>query len=301
MEVAPEVAAALAAGKPVVALESSVLAQGLPEPANREACDRMLRAIESEGAVAAITAVVRGRAVVGLAGPELERFLARAGIAKVAARDLAGAVTLGADGATTVSASLVLAARAGVRVFATGGIGGVHRNAPFDESADLIELSRRSIVCVCAGAKAILDLSATAERLETLSVPVVGFRTDRFPEFYSAGDAIPVGCRVESPEEIARLYESHVALGMPGAVLVVNPPPAEEALDRGVVQAAVATALEEAARTGIAGKDVTPALLDSVGRATAGESVAANVALLESNARLAARIAIALSAGEKNR
>lgn len=301
VEISPEAAGALAAGKPVVALESSVLAQGLPVPANREACDRMVRAIRSQGVVPAITAIVRGRAVVGLAGEDLERFLARDGVSKVAARDLAAAVALGRDGATTVSASLALAELAGVRVFATGGIGGVHRSAPFDESADLMELARRSVICVCAGAKAILDLSATVERLETLSVPVVGYRTDRFPEFYSAGDAIPVDCSADSPEEIARLYESHVALGMRGAVLVVNPPPAEAALDRAAVEAAVERALEEAARSGVAGKDVTPALLDAVGRATGGASVAANMALLESNAELAARVAIALAAGKKNR
>lgn len=294
-------AAALTAGKPVVALESSVFAQGLPEPANREACDRMLAAIARHGAVPAITAVARGELVVGLEGADLERFLARDGIVKVAARDLAAAATLGADGATTVSASLVLAARAGIRVFATGGIGGVHRGAPFDESADLIELSRNQVVCVCAGAKAILDLRATSERLESLSVPVAGFGTDWLPEFYNAGATIPVAWRVDSPEQVARLFERHCALGMPGAVLVGNPPPEEERLPADVIEAAVETALIALKKSGVAGKDVTPALLASVERATGGRSVATNVALLESNADLAARIAQALAAPEKNR
>ncbi len=299
MRVSAPVADALAAGKPVVALESSVFAQGLPEPANREACDRMLGAIARHGAVAAITAVVRGELVVGLEGADLERFLARNGIVKVAARDLAAAATLGSDGATTVSASLVLAARAGIRVFATGGIGGVHRGAPFDESADLIELSRNQVVCVCAGAKAILDLRATSERLESLSVPVVGFGTDWLPEFYGAGATIPVGWRVDSPAQVARLFERHLALGMPGAVLVGNPPPEDSRLAADVIEAAVEAALHELRSSGVAGKEVTPALLASVERATGGSSVATNIALLESNADLAARIAVALAAPKK--
>lgn len=301
MRVAPAVADALAAGRPVVALESSVLAQGLPVPANREACERMIRAVSREGGVPAITAVVRGSPVLGLDGDDLERFLGREGITKVAARDLAGAATLGLDGATTVSAGLVLAARAGVRVFATGGIGGVHRDAPFDESADLIELSRVPVICVCAGAKAILYLRATAERLETLSVPVVGFGTDWLPEFYCAGESIPVSVRVDSEEQIARLYARHVALGMGGAVLVVNPPPEAARLDRALVERAVSDAIAELRESGIEGKTVTPALLASVERATGGRSLAANLALLESNAALAARIAVALSAPEKKR
>ena len=301
VRVAPAVAEALAGGRPVVALESSVLAQGLPVPANRDACERMTRAIAANGAVPAITAVVRGRPVLGLDGDDLERFLRREGIMKVAARDLAGAATLGLDGATTVSASIVLASLAGVRVFATGGIGGVHRGAPFDESADLTELSRVPIICVCAGAKAILDLRATAERLETLSVPIVGFGTDWLPEFYCAGESIPVSVRVDSPDQVARLYGRHVALGMPGAVVVANPPPARDQLDRTLVARAVSAALAELSASGVAGKGVTPALLGSVERATGGKSLAANLALLESNAALAARIAVALSAPKKNR
>lgn len=292
-------AAALSDGRAVVALESSVLAQGLPEPANREACERMMRAIAGRGAVPAITAVVRGEMAVGLTGDELERFLRRDGIVKVGARDLAAAAALGLDGATTVSASLVLAALAGVDVFATGGIGGVHRDAPFDESADLTELSRVSVVCVCAGAKAILDLRATAERLETSSVPVIGYRTDWLPEFYTAGETIRVGFRMDSPEDIARLFERHRLLGMPGSVLVANDPPRESRLSAAVVTAAVSAALDEARAAGVEGKAVTPALLASVERATGGKSVATNIALLESNADLAAQIAVALAAARK--
>lgn len=296
---AAEVADALAAGRPVVALESSVLAQGLPVPANREACERMLRAVEAHGAVPAVTAVVRGTPVVGLAGAELERFLRREGVSKVAARDIAPAAALGRDGATTVSASLVLAARAGIAVFATGGIGGVHRDAAFDESADLLELSRVSAVCVCAGAKAILDLRATMERLETLSVPVVGFGTDWLPEFYCAGHAIPVAWRADSVEQVARMYERHRSLGLAGSIVVANPPPEASSLARGVIDAAIAAALGELRAARVEGKAVTPALLASVERATGGASVTANIALLESNAGLAARIAVALAAEKK--
>ncbi len=301
MLIAAEIEDAISAGRPVVALESSVLAQGLPVPANREACERMIHAVVSEGAVPAITAIVRGQPVVGLADSDLERFLRREGVSKVAARDLAAAATLGMDGATTVSASLVLAARAGVKVFATGGIGGVHRDAPFDESADLLELSRIPIICVCAGAKAILDLRATAERLESLSVPVVGFGTDWLPEFYSEGDSIPVGFRVDSPEQVARIFEQHLALGMSSAILVANPPPEGSRLSKEVIGAAVRSALGELQATGVTGKGVTPALLAAVERATGGGSVTTNIALLESNARLAARIAVALSASKKKR
>ncbi len=301
VRVGEEVADALAAGRPVVALESSVFAQGLPVPANREACERMVEAIVSHGATPAVTAVVGGRLVVGLADAEVERFLRREGIVKVGARDLAAAATLGVDGATTVSASLVLAERAGIAVFATGGIGGVHRGDALDESADLIELSRVSVICVCAGAKAILDLRATAERLETLSVAVLGFRTDWFPEFYCAGTTIPVSWKVGSPDQIARVYARHVSLGMPGAVLVVNPPPEAFRLDKAVVDRAVDAALAQVRRAGIAGRGVTPALLESVERETSGASLQTNIALLESNAALAARIAVALAAAEKNR
>lgn len=301
MRIADEVAGALSDGRGVVALESSVFAQGLPAPANREACERMMSAIAGQGAVPAITAVVRGELLVGLSGTDLERFLRRDGIVKVGARDLAAAATLGLDGATTVSASLVLAARASIDVFATGGIGGVHRDAPFDESSDLTELARVSTVCVCAGAKAILDVRATAERLETASVPLIGYRTAWFPEFYTDGETVPVSFRMDSPGEIARSFARHRVIGMPGAMLVANPPPADSRLSRAVVEAAVADALHEARAVGVAGKAVTPALLASVERATAGRSVATNIALLESNAELAARIAVALATPEKNR
>ncbi|MEJ7812646.1 MAG: pseudouridine-5'-phosphate glycosidase [Gemmatimonadaceae bacterium] len=292
----PEVADALHRGAPVVALESSVLAQGLPIPVNREAALRMTRAVRDAGAVPAITAVVGGTVAAGLTDAELERFLAREGVGKVSARDLPVAVSRGADGATTVAASLVIAHRAGIRVFATGGLGGVHREPPYDESADLTELARTSVVVVCAGAKAILDLPATAERLETLGVTVVGYRTWELPGFFTVATGIRVTARAESAAGIAAIYRAGLALGRPGALVVVQPPPAELALSAQVVDAAVERALERARAEGVRGAGVTPFLLAAVERETDGRSLEVNLALLESNARLAAGVASALAA-----
>lgn len=294
--VAPAVAAARTAGRPLVALESSVLAQGLPVPANREADRRMRDAVVAGGAVPAVTAVIRGVPTLGLEGEALERFLARDGVAKVSARDLPVVMAQGRDGATTVAAALALAARGGLDVFATGGIGGVHRDAPFDESADLAELARHPLVTVCTGAKSILDLPATLERLESLGVTVVGFGTDEFPGFFTARTGLPVPARVDTPEAVARIVRAARALGRPGGVLVVQPPPAAAALDAPLVASAVEEALATATAAGVRGPAVTPHLLAAVERATGGRSLAANLALLEANAGLAARIAVALAA-----
>src|SRR3954454_2910004 len=275
------VAAALADGRPVVALESSVLAQGLPIPSNREAAERMIAGVRGAGAEPAITAVVRGRCTLGLETDELERFLRRDGIRKVAARDLAVASAQGLDGATTVAASLCIAGATGVRVFATGGIGGVHRDAPFDESGDLLELSRTPMVVVCAGAKSILDLPATLERLETLGITVVGYRTDELPGFFSRTTGLQLQARAESPREVADIHRAARALGRSQATLVVQPPPADVALDGAVVDRAVERALTEARVSGVRGSAVTPFLLAAVERATGGQSLHANLALLE--------------------
>jgi len=294
----PEVAAALRDGRAVVALESSVLAQGLPEPVNREADRRMHAAIRARGAVPAVTAVVRGVPVAGLDDADLERFLSRAGISKVSARDLPWAIARGTDGATTVAAALCLCARAGIPVFATGGIGGVHRAASgvtFDESADLLELSRSSVVVVCAGAKSILDLRATVERLETFGVTVVGFRTGEFPGFFTAHTGLPVNAVADSAGEIAAAFHASRSLGRPGALLVVQPPPAALALEAGLVEHAVQASLAAASAAGISGGGLTPFLLAEVERATGGRSLATNLGLLEANAALAAEIAVALT------
>jgi pseudouridine-5'-phosphate glycosidase len=295
-----EVAAARAAGVPIVAFESSVFAQGLQAPANREAHQRMNRAVRARQAMPAVTGVAAGRALVGLDDTTLERFFAGRA-RKVSARDLGYAIASGADGATTVAGALAIVAAAGIDVFATGGIGGVHRSggggSAFDESADLLELSRTGAIVVCAGAKAILDLPATVERLETLGVAVVGFRTDEFPGFFTARTGLPVPARCDSAAEVARTFAAGRALGRPGALLVVQQPPAGEALDPAVVEAAVARALAGAEAGGVRGAALTPHLLDAVAHATGGRSLRANVALLESNAALAAEVAVAL-AGE---
>ncbi len=275
----------------MVALESSVLAQGLPIPQNREAAERMIGAVERARAVAAVAAVVRGTPTLGLDGDDLERFLARDGVRKVSARDLPFAIATGLDGATTVAATLALASRAGIEVFATGGIGGVHRDAPYDESADLAELARTPMIVVCAGAKSILDLPATWERLETLGVPVVGYRTDELPGFFTTSTGIRLTARVDDAEAIARIYRAHRALGRQQSLVVVQPPPAAQALDRATVDAAVSEAQGEARANGIVGAAMTPYLLAAVMRVTEGRSLDANLALLEANAALAGAIA----------
>lgn len=291
------VAAARAAGRPIVALESSVLAQGLPIPANREADTRMRAAIVARGAEPAVTAVVRGDPVAGLADDALERFLRRDGVRKVSARDLGVAIAQHVDGATTVAASLALCTAAGLEVFATGGIGGVHREPAYDESADLLELGRSPVVVVCAGAKSILDIPATLERLETYGVTVIGYRTDAFPGFFTATTGHRVPARADTPAELAAIHRASRGLGRPGATLVVQPPPAADALDAREVEAAVHASLERARRESIRGPALTPHLLAAVQDATAGRSLRANLALLEANAALAAEIAVALAGG----
>ena len=296
----PPVASALRDRRPVVALESSVLAQGLPAPANRDAAERMVRAVSSRGAVPAITAVVRGVAAAGLEDAELERFLRREGIAKVSARDLAMAIARGTDGATTVAAAIVIAALAGIEVFATGGIGGVHRTAgvpTYDESADLTEMARTPVLVVSAGAKAILDVPATMERLETLGVPIIGYRTDEMPGFFTTTTGLAVGARADTAAEVAAAWRAHRGLGRNTAMLVVQPPPSNVALPRRVVDDAVERALEAARRENVQGSAVTPFLLAAVERETGGRSLGANLALLESNAMLAAEIANQLAPG----
>jgi len=291
LRIAAGVQRALDQGAPIVALESSVLAQGLPIPQNRYAAERMVSAVERGGAVAAITAVVRGVPAIGLKTDDLERFLARDGVHKVSARDIPAAVAKGLDGATTVAASLSLASIVGIDVFATGGIGGVHRGAPFDESADLAELSRTPMIVVCAGAKSILDLPATWERLESLGVPVVGYQTDELPGFFSAETGIRLEARVDDPGDIVAMYLAHRSLGRPQAMLVVQAPPASHSLDRRAVEAAVDQALLEAVAEGVTGARVTPYLLAAVSRLTSGSSLNANLELLERNASLAGIIA----------
>lgn len=296
LRVLPHIAHALQHGEPVVALETSVLSQGLPVPHNADAATRMVAAVQHGGAVAALTAVAAGVATLGLTDTELQRFLARDGVRKVSARDLAACMVQGRDGATTVAGSLTLAHAGGIEVFATGGIGGVHRGAPFDESADLTALSRTPMIVVCAGAKSILDLPATLERLETLGVPVIGYGTDELPGFFTRSSGLRVPQRADSAADIAQVARAHWALGQRSAVLVVQPPPAHAALDQSLIDSAVAAAVRQAEAAGVTGARLTPFLLGAVLAATEGRSLPTNLALLESNAALAAQIAVACAA-----
>lgn len=288
--------AAFTRGGAVVALESSVLAQGLLPPHNRDAAERMLAAVEAAGATPAITSIVKGVPSFGLEPADLERFLARDGVRKVSTRDLGVAIAQRADGATTVAGTLAMCALAGIEVFATGGIGGVHRDAPFDESADLLALARTPVIVVCAGAKSILDLPATLERLETLGVPVIGYGTRELPGFFSMNTGLALTASLETPDQIADAWLAHRAVGCRSAMLVVQPPPAGSALPADVVNDATDAALAAASAAGVRGAAVTPFLLAEIQRRTDGRSVVANLALLENNATLAGRIAVALAA-----
>ena len=260
----------------------------------------MTAAIRAAGALPAITAVVGGVPTLGLEPDELERFLRRDGVRKVSARDLPFAIAQRADGATTVAATLAISVLAGAMVFATGGIGGVHRE-PFDESADLAELARSPMIVVCAGAKSILDLAATLERLESLGVPVVGYRTSELPGFFTVGTGLPLPARADTVEDIAKAFTAHLALGRSSAMLVVQPPPSDAALPRDLVERAVAESIEEARAAGVRGGAVTPFLLAAVERATGGRSLETNISLLENNARLAAEISVAMRRDETSK
>ena len=280
----------------VVALESTVIAHGLPHPRNLEVARELEAEVAANGAIAATVGVVGGQPIVGLSAEEIERLGTAAGVLKLSTRDLPIAVARGLDGATTVAATMWLTDCAGASVFATGGIGGVHRGGAHDVSADLAELGRTRMLVVCAGAKAILDLAATREALETAGVLVAGYQTDELPAFYSRESGLAVDVRADSPAEVAALWIAHEELNLPGALLLCVPPPAEHALPSAEVETAIRAALQQADARGIRGKEVTPFLLSAVAERTGGRSLEANVALLRNNARVAAQVAAALAA-----
>ena len=294
--IAPEIAAAIADKKPVVALETTLIAHGLPYPRNVETWGTMKEAVRGEGAAPATIGILDGRIHVGLSGAQIER-LARGGpdVLKVSRRDLGFAASRGLDGGTTVAATMICASMAGIPVMATGGIGGVHRGAEttMDVSADLEELAVTRVAVVCAGAKAILDLPKTLEYLETRGVPVAGFGTDAFPGFFIRDSGLDAPCRLDTPEEAARLIGAHWSLPGAGGIVIANPAPEDVALDRYVAEEAIADALRQAARENVTGKPLTPFLLDHLAKITGGDSLEANIALLHNNARLGARIACA--------
>ncbi|MBI3369275.1 MAG: pseudouridine-5'-phosphate glycosidase [Burkholderiales bacterium] len=302
LDIHPEVRDALAAGRPVVALESTIISHGMPWPRNVETALSVEAEVRAHGAVPATIAVMDGRLQAGLTRDQIEQ-LGRGGgtVAKASRRDLALLVAQGRSGATTVAATMVIAHQAGIRVFATGGIGGVHRGAAqsMDISADLQELARTPVAVVCAGAKAILDLGRTLEYLETHGVPVIGFGTDKLPAFYTRDSGFALDARLDEPAEIARLMHAQWTLGLGAGIVIANPVPAEHAMPRERIDAAIEQALAEAARRGIAGKAATPFLLARVTELTGGDSLASNIALVMNNARLAAAIAVAYAAGAR--
>ena len=299
LDIAPEVAAALAEGKPVVALESTIISHGMPYPKNVETALRVEQTIRDNGAVPATIAVIGGRLKAGLSREEIEH-LGRAGraVAKASRRDLPALVARGADGATTVTTTMIIAHMAGIRIFATGGIGGVHRGAEktMDISADLEELAQTPVMVVCAGAKSILDLGLTLEYLETKGVPVIGYGTDELPAFYTRKSGFGVDYRVDSPEELAAMFRAQRELGYRGGMLVTNPIPEQYAMDKTVIDAAIEQALRECEEQGVHGKETTPFLLARVVELTGGESLESNIRLVLNNAALAAKTAAALTA-----
>jgi len=308
VSVRSDIAAAIAARRPVVALESTVIAHGLPRPHNVDTALQMEAAVREAGALPATIAVLDGQLVVGLTEEQIAGIAVSAGVAKASSSDLSAILLSRKTGATTVAATVYVAARAGIPIAATGGIGGAHRGCEttFDISADLTEMARTPVAVVSSGAKVILDLPRTVEILETMGVPVVGYRTTEFPAFYSQESGLPLHHRVETPEEAARLLAIHRELGQlkrgaqPG-MLIVNPPPVEKALPRGEVEALVADAIRKAEARGISGKAVTPFLLGQLAQTSGGRTLEANIALLIANARLAAQIAVAYSLGTGDR
>ena len=297
LEISPEVQAALAAGKPVVALESTIISHGMPYPQNVETALAVEDIIRQNGAVPATIAIIGGKLKAGCTKEEIEH-LGKKGLAvtKASRRDLAVLCARGEDGATTVTTTMIIAHMAGIKVFATGGIGGVHRGAQttMDISADLEELAHTPVMVVCAGAKSILDLGLTLEYLETHGVPVMGYGTEELPAFYTRHSGFKVDYRVDSPEELARIFSVQQELGFEGGMLVTNPIPEEFSMPADVINKAIDDAIAEANAKGIHGKEITPFLLDRIQQLTGGDSLHSNIELVFNNARLAARTAAAL-------
>ncbi len=296
LKIQPEVADALAENKPVVALESTVITHGLPYPDNVHTAVLMQTAVREGGAVPATIAIIQGQVHVGLADDELEYLgrLAGTAVRKCSRRDIPLAIGNKEDGTTTVAGTMILAHRAGIRLFATGGIGGVHRGHPFDISADLLELGQTPVTVVSSGAKSILDLPATREVLETHGVPIIGYGTETLPAFFARSSGLPVDIRLDTPEAVARVMQAHRAMGLQNGILVTVPVPEADACDPDMVEAAIAQATQEADRAGVHGPASTPWLLRRVVELTNGRSLQANVALLRNNGFVAARIAQAL-------
>ena len=294
LDISPEVKAALDAGRPVVALESTIISHGMPYPQNVETALNVERIIRENGAVPATIAIIKGRLKAGLSPEEIE-YLGKKGydVTKASRRDLPVLIARGDDGATTVATTMIIAAMAGIRVFATGGIGGVHRGAEvtMDISADLEELAQTPVLVVCAGAKSILDLGLTLEYLETKGVPVIGYQTEELPAFYTRTSGFNVDYRLDTPEQIAAAFRAKLGMGLKGGMLVTNPIPEAYSMDPEVINKAIDDAVAEANVKGIKGKQTTPFLLAKIKDITGGDSLASNIQLVYNNARLAAQVA----------
>ncbi|WP_394962822.1 pseudouridine-5'-phosphate glycosidase [Candidatus Allofournierella excrementigallinarum] len=297
LDIAPEVRSAVEAGKPVVALESTILSHGMPYPENLTFAAEVERIIRAEGAIPATMAIIDGRMKVGLSAGELELMCKGENVAKVSRRDLPILLATGGTGATTVASTMILASLAGIPVFATGGIGGVHRGAAttMDISADLQELAHTPVAVVCAGAKMILDIGLTLEYLETMGVPVLGYNTDQFPAFYCRKSGFGVDYTAKSPAEIAKIARTKWDLGLAGGMLIGNPVPEEYALDFDEMSAVIDKALAAAEKDHVHGKNITPYLLAHIVEYTGGKSLATNIQLAYNNARLAAKVAVELA------
>ena len=296
-----DISRALQTNLPIVALESTVITHGLPHPQNIQLARDMEAAVEREGATPATVALLDGKIRIGLTDDELARLAEAKSLLKVSHRDFAAAIVKKASGGTTVAGTMFAANSLGIKVFATGGIGGVHKESQFDISTDLRALSEIPMIVVCAGAKAILDLPATLEYLETMGVPVVGYQTDTFPEFYSCDGDLNVSVRLDSPKEVAEFAQAHWSLGMRSAVLVANPVPETEAIPKSEMEPIIAQASKEAQTQKIHGQKLTPFLLNRISELTNEKSMHTNLALLLNNARIAAQIAKALVANQKRR
>ena len=294
LDISKEVLDALRYYKPIVALESTIISHGMPYPENIDTALALEKIIRDNGAIPATMGIINGRIKIGLTRAEMELLATSKEIVKTSRRDIPYVVGMGLSGGTTVSATMIFAQYAGIRVFATGGMGGVHRGADrsFDISADLTELSMTNVAVVCAGVKAILDIGLTLEKLETLGVPVFGYGTDDFPAFYTRKSSYKVPMRVNTPEDCARIMKSKWDLNLDGGIIIANPIPEEYEAQRENIDKAIEIALFEAEKNGIVGKEVTPYLLDKVKEVTAGESLAANMALVKNNALVAAQIAV---------
>lgn len=292
-----EVATALGEGRPVVALESTIITHGMPYPANVETARAVEGVVRDNGAVPATTALIDGELRAGLSAAELDALGQARGVVKASGRDLAAVMVRGGSAGTTVSATMRIAALAGIRIFATGGVGGVHRGAEetFDISADLTELGSTEVAVVCAGVKSILDIPKTLEYLETQRVPVIAYGSDDFPAFYTRSSGLAADHRLDTPEEIARAMELHARMGSGTGMLIANPIPEADALDPAFIDGAIAEAVAEAAQGGISRKELTPFLLARINELSGGKSLVANIALVKNNAALAARMAVALA------